>query len=301
MKQNRPYGWIYLFLAPTIITYSLYTVWPTFATFLYSFLDWNGFESRGRWIGIGNYIELFHDPLFGNSLKVSFLFLLMVVPIRLFVSLGFALLLNWNRMKLRSVFRTMIFIPVVTTGAIIGVVMNMIFDPTNGPVNLILMKIGILRDPVFFLGSANYVLATGGVIWVWKWLGVTLVYWLASLQSIPEELYEASKVDGAGTFRVFGAITLPLLKPFTILIGILTLSDAMRVFDLFLTLTGGGPFFRTEVIEIFIYRWAFGSTIPRLGYASSAATVFGLIFILVTIIQIIFIRKPNEAGVSFGQ
>jgi multiple sugar transport system permease protein len=292
-KKDTSLGWIYLFLAPTIITYSLYTVWPTISTVLISFQSWSGFERSGQFCGLDNYSELFQDPLFWNSLKVTFTFLILVVPLRLLISLGFALLLNWKKMLFRSFFRTIIFIPVVTTGAIIGVVMNMIFDPLNGPVNLFMQLLGLNLEPIAYLGSAKYVLGTAGFIWVWKWLGVTLIYWLASLQSIPEELYEAATVDGASILQVFRNITLPLLRPFAIIISILSLSDAMRVFDLMLTLTGGGPFFKTEVIELFIYRWAFSSTIPRLGYASAAATIFGLIFILFTILQLSINRNKQ--------
>ncbi|QQO09614.1 carbohydrate ABC transporter permease [Breznakiella homolactica] len=289
MRQSLkkvPYGWIYLFLAPTLILYGMYTIWPVIATFWYSLLDWNGFQSSGTFTGLENYRELFSDSLFWNSISVTFLFLVIVVPIRFFVSLAIALLLNWSRFKFKSFFRVMIFIPVVTTSAIIGTIMNMFFDPSQGPVNIILMKLGLMKENIFLLGNADTALVTSGVIWCWKWLGISLIYWIASLQSIPEELYESAKIDGANAWKSFTKITAPLLVPFGVIILILTLSDALRVFDLMLTLTKGGPFFRTEVIEIFIYRWAFSSSIPRLGYASAAATVFGLFFIVLTVVQL---------------
>lgn len=286
LKKQVPYGWIYTFLAPTIILYSLYAIWPVFATFYYSLLDWNGFQVSGTFTGLHNYRELFSDELFWNSLKVTISFIVLVVPLRFFSSLGIALLLNWNRFRYKSFFRTLIFIPVVTTSAIIGTIMNMIFDPVKGPINLILGFLGLLTEQKNFLGAADTALITAGIIWCWKWLGTSLIYWIASLQSIPNELYEAARIDGASPWRLFISLTVPLLLPFAFIILILTLSDAMRVFDLMLTLTGGGPFFRTEVIELFIYRWAFSSSIPRLGYASAAATVFGFIFILITVVYV---------------
>ncbi len=284
--QKIPYAWIYTFLAPTLILYSMYTLWPITATFLYSFTDWTGFERSGDFIGLANYAELFMDPMFWNSIRVTLTFMIVVVPLRVILSLIVAIILNWKRFPARNIFRTAIFIPVVTTGAIIGVIMNMIFDPQNGPVNLILTKLGFVNNSIFFLGTADYALMTAAAIWLWKWLGTCLIYWLASLQSIPEELYEAAKVDGAGPIKTFFLITAPLLKPFAMIITVLTISDSMRVFDLMLTLTGGGPFFKTEVIELFIYRWAFTASIPRLGYASTAATLFGLFFIVITVIQV---------------
>lgn len=294
IQRNRtPYGWIYLFLAPTIILYGLYSIWPVVATLAYSFLDWNGFQSSGHFCGFENYLELFSDTLFWNSLTVTFLFILIVVPLRFFISLGFGILLNWSRLHFRSTFRTLLFIPVVTTSAIVGTIMNMIFDPVKGPLNILLSSLGLSQGNIFFLGSADTALVTAGMIWVWKWLGTSIIYWIASLQSIPNELYEAAKIDGAGTWKSFTAITAPLLVPFGVIILLLTFSDAMRVFDLMLTLTRGGPFFRTEVIELFIYRWAFGASVPRLGYASSAATIFGLFFMVITVIQLTLGKKSK--------
>jgi multiple sugar transport system permease protein len=291
--NKAPYGWIYLFLAPSLILYGMYTIWPIIGTFWYSLLDWNGFQSRGSFTGLDNFEELFSDSLFWNSLSVTFLFLVIVLPIRFFLSLGVALLLNWKLFHFKSLFRVLIFIPVVTTSAIIGTTMNMFFDPSQGPVNIVLSALGLMKEQVFLLGNADTALMTAGLIWCWKWLGISLIYWIASLQSISDELYESAHMDGANALQSFIHITTPLLVPFGIIILILTVSDALRVFDLMLTLTKGGPFFRTEVIEIFIYRWAFGSSIPRIGYASSAAIVFGLIFIVLTIVQY-FIRKATQ-------
>jgi multiple sugar transport system permease protein len=295
VKTKTPYGWIYLFLAPTLVLYSLYTLWPVIATFWYSLLDWNGFQRQGTFTGLGNFRELFADPLFWNSLSVTFLFLIIVVPVRVLLSLAAALLLNWKSFHFKSVFRVLIFIPVVTTSAIVGSIMNMFFDPSQGPVNIVLTALGIIKEQIFFLGNADTVLATAGMIWCWKWLGISLIYWIASLQSIPDELYESAHMDGANAWKSFAHITAPLLIPFGIIILILTVSDALRVFDLMLTLTKGGPFFKTEVIEIFIYRWAFGASTPRIGYASSAAIIFGLIFVVMTVVQL-SLRKIFQKG-----
>ena len=128
-------------------------------------------------------------------------------------------------------------------------------------------------------------------------LGITLIYWLASLQTVPTELYEAAKIDGAGHLSTFWYITVPLLIPFAIIITLITAVDAVRIFPLLLTLTGGGPFFATEVIEIYIYRHAFLANIPRLGYASAAAVLFGLAFIVFMLTQtaiLQFARKRKQ-------
>lgn len=220
---------------------------------------------------------------------------MITVPIRLIASLIVAIMLNNPRLPFAKFFRTALFLPVVTTTAIIGIVMQFVFDPAGGPINIMLLKTGIVDRPMNFLGDSSSALYTVMGVHIWKWFGVTMIYWLAALQTINQDLYEAAKVDGANARDVFWHITLPLLKPFALIIGILTFIDTMEVFDLVLTMTGGGPFFSTEVIDVFIYRQAFAATIPRLGYASAAAVAFGLLTIVLAIIQVLALRNARSA------
>lgn len=282
--------WIYLFLVPTLALLGAFTIYPVMASIWFSLLDWNGFERAGAFIGLGNYSELVADPLFWNAFKNTIVFLLLAVPLRVGVALVLAIVLNAH-FPLVRVFRTAIFLPVVTTAAIVGVVMRYVLDPTGGPLNIALLNSGILGQPLNFLGTAGLALYSAVGIWVWKWLGITLIYWLAALQTIPRDLYEAAALDGANAWERFSRITLPLLTPFTIIITLITVIEATNVFDLMLTLTGGGPFYATEVIDIFVYRQAFTSNVPRLGYASAAAIFFGLSFIVLASLQLIVLRK----------
>ncbi|MCF0237621.1 MAG: sugar ABC transporter permease [Sphaerochaetaceae bacterium] len=285
MKQKTPYFWIYLFLLPTLVGYGLYTLYPIGETIWFSLTNMKGLGSKVRFIGLRNYVNLFKDELFINSLKVTAKFMLMAVPVRFFVSLAFALLLNWKKCRGKSFFRTVFFLPSLTTSAIIGVVFILILDPTFGPVNLLLNKIGVPIGTKALLGTRSTVLPVTSLIWVWKWMGYSLVYWLASLQSIPEELYEAAKVDGASSWQSFRHIVAPLLVPFAFIILMLSISDAIRIFNLMLTLTGGGPYYATETVELFIYRHAFLEDSQKMGYASAAASVFAFIFMIIVIIQ----------------
>jgi multiple sugar transport system permease protein len=286
--------WIYLFLFPTLLLYGMYTVWPIVASWYYSLLDWNGFERSGRFVGLANFYELARDPLFWNAFRNTFIFLAISVPLRVGFALVLAVVLNDRRLPFANLFRTALFLPVVTTGAIVGVVMRLVLDPVSGPVNLILMDLELITRPINFLGRASSALYSAIGVWVWKWLGITLIYWLAALQTIPGELYEAARIDGAGPFRLFRHITLPMLTPFTVIIVLITAVEATNVFDLLLTLTGGGPFFSSEVIDIYIYRWAFTSTIPRLGYASAAAIFFGISVLLLTAAQVVGVRRARR-------
>jgi multiple sugar transport system permease protein len=299
-RDKRRFGrteiWIWGFLTPTVVLYGLYTVYPIIASYWFSFVEWNGFESEKTFVGLQNYRDVLADPLFYNTFKITVLFMLVTVPIKVFSTLFVAILLNSPKMPLRGLFRTAFFLPVVTTTAIVGVVMQFVFDPASGPVNLLLLKLGLVEEGVDFLGSSSTALWTVVVVYVWKWFGVTLIYWLAALQTIPDELYEAAKIDGASAFDVMRRITLPLLKPFTIIITLLTLESTLKIFDLMLTMTGGGPYYATEVVEIYIYRWAFAATVPELGFASAAAVIFGLFVFVVGLFQLIGIRAARKAG-----
>ncbi len=286
--------WIYIFLLPFLVFYVLYTVYPILASYWYSMLDWTGFTKNFTFIGFQNYVELVHDKLFWNAFKNTFLFMVVTVPIRVSLAFVFAVILNNPRLPFARFFRTALFLPVVTTMAIIGVVMIFVFDPVNGPVNLILRQLGLIHKPLNLLGTSSSSLFTAMGIHVWKWFGITLIYWLASLQTIPQELYEAAQVDGASAWKIMSYITLPLLVPFLIIITLITALDTLRVFDLILTLTGGGPFFSSDVVEVYIYRTAFAATVPRLGYASAAAVFFGAATFAIAMMQTIGIRYAQK-------
>lgn len=282
--QKRRNLWIWLFLLPTAVLYGMYSIYPIFASYWYSLVEWNGFEAEQRFVGISNYEAVLADPAFWSSVGITLVFMLLVAPARILLSLLLAVVLNSPKLPFSKLFRTVFFLPVVTTTAIVGVVMQFIFDPSSGPINAALRLFGI--EGINFLGESDNALVTVSAVYVWKFFGITMIYWIAALQTIPSDLYEAAKIDGAGPVQIFRFITLPLLTPFLIIISLLTIEDTFRAFDLMLTMTGGGPFFSTEIIEIYIYRWAFAASIPQLGFASAAAVLFGLFVFIVGLIQL---------------
>ncbi|HEX8508556.1 MAG TPA: sugar ABC transporter permease [Propionibacteriaceae bacterium] len=285
-SQNRRRTlWIWLFLMPTAVLYGLYTIYPIIASYWYSLVEWNGFESEQRFVGVNNYRLVFADPQFWSSVKITLVFMLLVAPARIILSFLLAIVLNSPKLPFATLFRTVYFLPVVTTTAIVGVVMQFIFDPSSGPINSALRAFGI-SDGVNFLGDSSSALYTVAAVYVWKFFGITMIYWLAALQTISPDVIEAAKIDGANAVQIFRHITVPLLIPFVIIISLLTIEDTFRAFDLMQTMTGGGPFFSTEIIEIYIYRWAFAASIPQLGFASAAAVLFGLFVFVVGLIQL---------------
>jgi multiple sugar transport system permease protein len=283
-RLRRRNLWIYAFLLPTFVLYGLYTLYPIVASYWYSLVEWNGFNSEQRFVGIENYRKVLGDPMFWSSVKITFVFMLVVAPLRVFGAFFLALLLNSPRLPLAKFFRTAYFLPVVTTTAIVGVVMRFIFDPGAGPIAALLGVFGL--PPADLIGDSDTALYTAALVYVWKFFGITMIYWLAALQSIPQDLYEAARIDGAGNVRLFRHITLPMLLPFLLIISVLTIEDCFHAFDLMQTMTAGGPFFSTEIIEIYIYRWAFAASIPQLGFASAAAVLFGVLVLVLVVLQV---------------
>ncbi|WP_241681344.1 carbohydrate ABC transporter permease [Pseudactinotalea terrae] len=294
-RRPRQQLWIWLMLLPTVVLYGLYTVYPIVASYWLAFLEWNGFTAEKTFVGLENFQAVLADPLFWNSFRITVIFMLAVVPPKVILTLLLALALNSANLPFRTFFRTAYFLPVVTTAAIVGIVMQFVFDPASGPVNLALRRLGIIDAGINFLGDSSYALWTAAGVYVWKWFGITMIYWLAALQTIPDEVYEAARIDGAGAWQLMKSITLPLLKPFLIIITLLSFESALKVFDLMLTMTNGGPFYATEVVEIYIYRWAFAATVPQLGHASAAAVIFGLFVCVVGLFQIFGVRSVQKA------
>ncbi|MEV5494936.1 sugar ABC transporter permease [Nonomuraea fuscirosea] len=290
--------WSYVFLLPTVVLFGMYTIWPIVSGLYYSLLDWNGLGAERPFIGLANYREAFGDPLFWKSLGVTLLIIAVTVPLRVALSLLVALVLNNQRLPLAKLFRTALFVPVVTTTAIIGVVMGFIFDPAGGPVNQLLLDLGIVDQPVDFLGDPDTSLWTVMGVHMWKWFGITLVYWLAALQTIPVTVYEAARTDGAGGWAALRYVTLPMLRPFLIIIALLTAIETMQIFDLVLTMTNGGPFFSTLTTEVYIYQQAFAGTTPRLGYGAALGVLFGVFTLVFAAIQAVGLRYANRVRSS---
>ncbi len=294
LRRMRDDWWIYLFLLPTLLGYGAYTVYPLVASWWYAFLDWPGFAATGTFIGIENFDRLMEDDLFWNAFQNSLVFLVISVPLRVGLALALALVLNRKKTPFKGFFRTLFFLPVVTTGAIVGVVFTLLLD-ADGPVSLSLVKSGLLDTPENFAANAGTSLYAGIAVWVWKWLGITLIYWLAALQTIPQDVHEAAMIDGAGAWREFRHVTLPLLVPFLVIITLIDTVAALNVFDLMQTLTAGGPSFSSEVIEIFIFRTAFEATVPELGYASAAAVLFGVLTMVIAVVQAVGVRWARRS------
>lgn len=281
-ERRKTNAWCWLFMALAVGFYLLFQGYPILCSIQYSLLDWSGMTANAAYVGLENYRELMGDGLFWNAFINSFKYMAMIVPLELAVSLFLAYMLNDEKLKARSVYRTMYFVPVITTASVVGIIMIFILG-VQGPVNHALTALHLMRSPVNFLGNAKYALPALVVISLWKDCGTYMIYWLAGLQGVSADVYEAATIDGANRRQTFFHIVLPLIAPTGGIIAILCAINSLKVFDIVKTMTEGGPFYATDVIATYVYRNAFSSEIgmPRLGYASAAALFFGGTVILI--------------------
>lgn len=281
--------WCYLFMLPAGLLAVLFTFYPMVMSWYFSALDWTGFTAHGDFVGLANYRELVHDVMFWKAFGRSLIFMVVGMPVQVVLALVVAIVLNNQLLKLAPVFRTMFFLPVITTAAITGIVMTFVLGSYGGPVNQALSVLHLIKVPIEFLSSPSTALWSVIGVQVWKSLGITMIYWLAALQTVPQDYYEAAKVDGAGRLQLVKNITVPILIPFAIVIIILTSKSMLHTFALVQAMTHGGPYFATQVIEVYIYQTAFATDtsggVPRLGYASAAGCFFGVATLLIALVQ----------------
>jgi ABC-type sugar transport system permease subunit len=292
----RKHLWAYLFVAPMFALFLVFTLYPLAASGVNTLYDWDGIGKPAEFIGLGNYITIAADPYFWNAFKNSFLYTLAVVPVQLTLALVLAVCLNSPWLKARSLFRFIFFSPIVTSSAIVGVVISLSITTVGDSLNTFLLQLGWIQRPLDWLGNPQLVMWVIIAVGVWIGLGYPLIYFLAALQSIEPELYDAAKMDGAGAFNLFRYITVPLIRPVGLVVLLITTLHSLRVFDIVQAMTRGGPFFASDVVGTYIYRQAFymtssGDNAGQVGYASAAAFFMGLLVMGVSLLQLAAVRS----------
>lgn len=289
--------WCYLFLLPALVLTAMFTFYPMVMSWVYSTFEWAGFSNDMTFVGLANYRELLTDGRFWSALGRSMIFVLIGTPVRVGLALVLAMILNREVMKLSVAFRTLFFLPVMASASIIGVVMTFVLSPNDGPVNTLLTGTGLVDQPIGFLSDPHLAIWSALAVHTWKNLGITMIYWLAALQTVPVEYYEAARIDGAGWRQLLRHITMPILIPFGMIIIVLTAKENLQAFAIVQAMTQGGPYFSTEIMEIFIYRTAFDASagVPQLGYASAAGCFFGVVTLLIALAQLWVARRVAEA------
>lgn len=277
-KQNLT-GWI--FLAPGALLILFMSFVPMARALILSFKSGTG--AALNWCGISNYTRMFQDSVFIQSIKNTFFYLIIQVPIMLIFALILASILNNKDLRFKGLFRTMIFLPCATSLVAYAVIFRSLFA-NNGLINLVLVKIGILSQPYSFLTntwSARIVII---IALLWRWTGYNMVFYLSALQNIEYSVYEAAKIDGASPIQTFFKITVPLLKPTILLTAIMSTNGTLQLFDESVNLTDGGPANASITMSHYIYNISF-KYVPKFGYAAAMSFLILLLVAVLAFLQ----------------
>lgn len=285
LKHSRDLPTALLFLLPSLLIFTIFYFYPMLDAILLSFYKWDRLSTPQVFIGLENYIRLLNDPDFWNSLRVTFYYTLGVTVISILLGLVLAVALNQSWLVLKSFWRTLYFLPFVTSTVAAAMVWMLLFHPSFGIVNTILRSLG--GQKLNWLVDVRLALSTVMTLGIWRRVGFTIIVYLAALQTIPKDYYESAQVDGAGGWHTFSRITFPLLKPTTIMLCILGLIDSFLVFDQVLVMTRGGPANATMVLGVFLYTNAF--TYFKMGYGAAISVITLAIIASITLIQWRFI------------
>ena len=269
----------YAFIAPSVLIMSVFMVWPLISSARLSFYNSSEF-GPATFVGLGNYRQMFGDPIFRGDLIRTIVYALVVTPTTVGLALMFAVMLN-RRLRGRAFFRAAIFLPAVLSLGVMAIAWEYLLDPNIGLVPQWLAPLGVSVG----IGQADPTIAFiyVAIVGVWKNVGFYMVMYLAGLATIPQELYEAAKVDGAGKFRQFRCITWPLLSNTSAFVFIMATIASVQAFDQIYSMTRGGPFFSTETLAYLLYRKGFQDL--DFGYASAVAWVLTAIVFVVSLVQ----------------
>jgi len=280
----------YLFIAPVVLLFGIFRVIPAVQTLLYSVYKVELLRGRFTFIGLDNFRALLADPGFGQAIVNTLVYVAAIVPISAGLGLGLAVLFD-TRFRLRELFKAVYFAPMVTSTAAAAMVWWWLYNPQFGLFN-VLLRLAHLPDQPWLMSSRTALTAII-IFSVWKSLGYNMIIYLAGLQSIPQHFYEAATIDGAGAFRRFWRISVPLLAPTTTFLLIYNSILAFQVFDQVFVLTSGGPANATNVVVLELYRQAFERY--NFGYAGAEATVLFLLILGVTVLQWIYSKRFEVA------
>ena len=281
------------FLAPALLLIAVFFFLPVLAALLLSFTDFDiyalGDLDRLRFIGLDNYRQLLQSPLFWTALGNTFYFVIVGGPLSVAVSLGAALLVNARLIRFPGLFRTAFFLPVVTTLVAVAVVWRYLYHPRYGLLNYTLSLFGV--EPIDWLGDPDWAMPAIILMAVWKNFGFNMIIFIAGLQNIPTQLYEAARIDGADAWAQFRHITLPLLGPTFLFVALMTMIGYFQVFAEPYVMTQGGPTHRTLSIVLLMYEEGFRWW--NIGYASAAAFVLFVLILAGTMLQLKLRRRES--------
>jgi multiple sugar transport system permease protein len=288
-RAERRAAW--LLMSPALGAITLFFALPLIAALLLSLTDFDIYAladpRNARLVGLDNYLRLLRDPLFWRVMRNTLVFVMIGVPLTLLASLGGALLVNSRLARLRGLYRTIFYAPVVTTLVAVAVVWRYLYHPRYGMINQMLGLLGL--PPIDWLGDPAWATAAITLLAVWRSFGYGLVIYVVGLQAIPQPLYEAAELDGAGAWRTFRNITFPLLGPTTRFVAVLTTVSLFQIFAEPYVMTRGGPLYATTSITLLMYQQGFRWW--NLGGAAAIAFVLFALIIVATGLQELLRRR----------
>jgi ABC-type sugar transport system permease subunit len=285
------------FLLPAVAIMLAFMFIPMVNAILLSLQSWNGLTSS-TWVGLGNYQDLLQDSLFLNAFAHTALFVVVTVIFQTVIPLLVAVLL-FKGVRGSVFFRTVYFMPTVISLAVSGLLWSIIYDPSNGVLNIVLGKLGLQSLEKPWLADTGTVLPSIMVVSIWQSLGFYLLIFYAGLQGIPRDVYEAASTDGANAWQRFRHVTIPLLAPVITVVVVLNTINGLKAFDQIWVMTAGGPTHASDTLGTYLYYTAFGaygSANPQLGYASAIGV---LILVLSAVLSIVQIRIGQSAAVEY--
>ena len=280
-KKHNLTGWA--FLAPATFLIAVFSFWPMIKALVLSFQTGKG--RNMQMAGFTNYIRMFQDDVFLQSIKNTFFYFILQVPIMLVVAMVLACILNKKDLRFKGFFRTMIFLPCTTSLVAYSIIFRSLFA-NDGLVNYVLVNLGILDKPYNFLTQPFAAKIVIILALLWRWTGYNMVFFLSGLQNIEYSVYEAAKIDGAGFWRTTFSVTLPMLKGTTDVLIILGIVGSLKTFDIVKLLTGGGPGRSTTVMNTYLYEKAFKDF--NAGGAASIGVAILIIAMVMSFLQVKF-------------
>ncbi|MEU4575075.1 sugar ABC transporter permease [Nonomuraea sp. NPDC023979] len=290
--RRRGAWYAYLFVGPSLLGVVAFLLLPVVIVLVLSFFDWE-LLSDPSFAGLDNYARLLGDGEAWHSLWVTVLYVALCVPLQTVIALGAAMLLN-QRVKGVRFYRSLFVVPWMATPIVLGLVWNWIFDPRDGAINRALSMVGITGPD--WLSDSAWAMPAVALVTVWQYSGYNMLFFLAGLQGIPQELYDAAATDGATPRQRFWRLTLPLLNPTMFFVMVTNMIGAFQVFDTVYVMTNGGPSGSTAVLNFTIFETAFRQF--DFGYASTLSMLLFVIILVVTLVQVRFFGKRTTYDLS---
>jgi len=275
LRRGRQAYW---FILPGFVIYAIFVLLPIFSTIRYSFFDWTGF-SEPTYIGFNNYLELIHDPDFWRAISNNAFFVIFYTLLPILIGLFLTSLMTRSKLRGMALFRTGLFVPQVMSPVVVGIIWRWLFT-LDGPINQLFAALGLSSWVRPWLGDFTYARYAVGAVGAWVEYGLCMVLFIAGMQNINEEMYDAARVFGANAWQQFRFVTLPNLRQQILVAFVLTFIAALRVFDLVFVLTNGGPGKQTIVTSYLVYTETFQRN--RAGYGSAIAVTLALVIVIVS-------------------